>query len=241
MAPLCARDYPEEDLRSRTLGVPSYYPAQLGKILDKNRLVILRKLGCGAYSSVWLVRDRSQANASTCAVAVLKVFTETQRTAAKQHPSERDFIEKISSKLPSHRGYSHLPAFLGTRDPFGGRHLCLLTEALCENVYHLRFPLEGQVYHPDDRPPRTSGRLDLAATGKVIQHTLLALEYLHYVCGIIHADIKDDNILIRPHPTMLVQTVSQTLFRTPSLSYLSSLAWKQDVLSISGAHGLPVK
>jgi serine/threonine-protein kinase SRPK3 len=36
-----------------------YYPIQLGQSLRNGRYLILRKLGYGSYSTVWLARDQT--------------------------------------------------------------------------------------------------------------------------------------------------------------------------------------
>lgn len=51
--------FPEEDLRGPgSKSNPGYYPARLGQPLEGGRYIIVRKLGWGQYSSVWLARDR---------------------------------------------------------------------------------------------------------------------------------------------------------------------------------------
>jgi serine/threonine-protein kinase SRPK3 len=46
--------FPEEDLRERS----GYFPAWLGQSLLGGKYVIVRKLGWGQHSSVWLARDK---------------------------------------------------------------------------------------------------------------------------------------------------------------------------------------
>lgn len=50
--------FPEEDLREGGRNNSGYFPARFGQCLDEGRYVIVRKLGWGQYSSVWLARDR---------------------------------------------------------------------------------------------------------------------------------------------------------------------------------------
>ena len=53
--------FPEEDLRSGGRHNPGYFPARLGQTLQEGRYCIVRKLGWGQYSSVWLAKDRGYA------------------------------------------------------------------------------------------------------------------------------------------------------------------------------------
>lgn len=50
--------FPEEDLRLEGRNNRGYFPVCLGQCFDGDRYVIVRKLGWGQYSSVWLARDR---------------------------------------------------------------------------------------------------------------------------------------------------------------------------------------
>jgi len=50
--------WPEEDLTLTAEEGAGFYPLRLGETLDDERFVIIKKLGWGGYSSVWLARDR---------------------------------------------------------------------------------------------------------------------------------------------------------------------------------------
>ena len=50
--------FPEEDLREGGRDNPGYFAARLGQPLREGRYCIIRKLGWGQYSSVWLAKDR---------------------------------------------------------------------------------------------------------------------------------------------------------------------------------------
>jgi len=50
--------FPEEDLRQGGENNPGYFPARLGHPLEGGRFCIVRKLGWGQYSSVWLAKDK---------------------------------------------------------------------------------------------------------------------------------------------------------------------------------------
>ena len=50
--------FPEEDLRVAGKDNVGYFPSWLGQCFLGGKYVIVRKLGWGQYSSVWLARDQ---------------------------------------------------------------------------------------------------------------------------------------------------------------------------------------
>jgi len=50
--------FPEEDLRSEGNNNSGFYPVRLGQCFEGGRYCVVRKLGWGHYSSVWLARDK---------------------------------------------------------------------------------------------------------------------------------------------------------------------------------------
>lgn len=74
------QSFPEEDLRQSGADNPGYYPARLGQEFhNEGRYVIVRKLGWGRYSSVWLARDCRRVYAIDSVARVLISHTQ-QRT-----------------------------------------------------------------------------------------------------------------------------------------------------------------
>ena len=50
--------WPEEDLTSTIINNGGFYPARIGESFDNGRYVVIRKLGFGNFSNVWLAKDR---------------------------------------------------------------------------------------------------------------------------------------------------------------------------------------
>lgn len=50
-------EWPEEDLSSTAQEGAGFYPLRLGEAFDDERFIIIRKLGWGGYSTVWLAKD----------------------------------------------------------------------------------------------------------------------------------------------------------------------------------------
>lgn len=93
-----------------------------------------------------------------------------------QRTDERSLLQKIASGPQNHRGFRHNLAFYDSFDfnsPHG-RHQCMVTEVLSFSVNHIR-------EMSDDR------RVTPSVVKRIAKQVLLGLEYLHDVCGIVHA------------------------------------------------------
>ncbi|KAH9912037.1 kinase-like domain-containing protein [Fomitopsis serialis] len=199
--------FPEEDLREGGRDNPGYFAARLGQRLERGRYCIVRKLGWGQYSSVWLARDRGQDS-----FVALKILTCEATKALSAGPDQRSdeqrMLEKIANADHAHRGYRHNLAYLNAFDIRGthGLHRCLVTEALGYGVDYIR-----KLRDDNDR------RVAPSIVKRVVRQVLLGLEYLHDVCGIVHTDLKNDNILFRPRD--LCTIVAHELAENPSVTY----------------------
>ncbi|KAK7457190.1 hypothetical protein VKT23_010488 [Stygiomarasmius scandens] len=205
--------YPEEDLRIGQ-NSPGYFPARLGQPLgsknDNQRYCVSRKLGWGQFSSVWLARDRKENRFVALKILTHECTKALQASDTDKRSDEIAMLQKICSVDRSHRGFVHT---LELYDSFSfdgpqGNHVCLVTEPLSFSLAEIRTEigeLQGDM------------SLTMILTKRIIKHILYALEYLHDVCGIIHGDIKHDNILCRP--TDLDAVITQALIQYPSISY----------------------
>lgn len=90
--------------------------------------------------------------------------------------AEAAFLEHIESTNPRHPGYQHCCRFYETFTEMGpeGRHVCLVMEPLGMNLAEYRQLFPGT-------------QLPLPAVKRVTKQTLLALDYIHVECGIIHS------------------------------------------------------
>ncbi|KAJ1303869.1 hypothetical protein OPQ81_008287 [Rhizoctonia solani] len=195
--------YPEEDLRPGGRHNPGYFPAWLGmQLLEHGRFVIMRKLGWGLYSSVWLAHDRKEVRP----VAIKILTCEATRALESQKSDEICILEKIASTDREHEGSRHTLMFYETFDITGphGLHRCIVTEPLGCNIAHLQKEAE---YQP----------LDLQVVKTITRQVLLGLDYLHNSCGIIHTDLTFDNIMFRPDK--LTFCVAASLTSEPSRAY----------------------
>ncbi|QRV90422.1 kinase domain protein [Ceratobasidium sp. AG-Ba] len=166
--------YPEEDLRFDKKGRASYYPAWLGQHIQDGKYIIVRKLGWGQYSSVWLAKDREFDR-----FVSLKILTCEATTALKSKRSDEiELLRKLAATDRSHPGSRHAIEFYDTFefDGLEGQHCCIVTEVLGRSVDTLR-----------KESADSDLRLSLPLVKTIIKQVLLGLDYLHGPCGIVHA------------------------------------------------------
>ncbi|CAE6518844.1 unnamed protein product [Rhizoctonia solani] len=195
--------YPEEDLRPGGRHNPGYFPAWLGmQLMEDGRFIIMRKLGWGMYSSVWLAQDVK----SERYVAIKILTCEATKAIERQNSDEIAMLQKITKADRSHAGSRHVVEFYETFDMTGphGLHRCIVTEPLGFNIDHLRRELGD-------------ARLSLPLVKIITRQILLGLDYLHNSCGVIHTDLKFDNIMLRPDEINFC--VAATLAEDPSKAY----------------------
>ncbi|KAF9535463.1 kinase-like domain-containing protein [Crepidotus variabilis] len=156
-----------------------YLPVKVNDTFSNNRYQVVRKLGWGHFSTVWLVKDDL-----THRHSALKVVKSAGRYAETAR-DEIKLLSRVSSVSPSHPGREHIVSFL---DSFSHQapessHVCIVFEPLGENLLAL---IER---HKKKGVPRPLVRV-------IAKQILLGLEYLHDECDLVHTDIKPENILI---------------------------------------------
>lgn len=139
----------------------------------------MRKLGWGHFSTVWL----SKVNATGKHVA-LKVV----RSAAHYTETALDEIKLLNKVVQAnmdHPGRQHVVSLLDSFNHRGpnGMHVCMVFEVLGENLLGLikRWNHRG---------------IPVPLVKQITKQVLLGLDYLHRECGIIHTDLKPENVLI---------------------------------------------
>ncbi|KAH9475356.1 Protein kinase dsk1 [Psilocybe cubensis] len=224
--------FPEEDLRQEGDDIPGYFPLLLGGSLpDNGRFIVVRKLGWGRYSNVWLAKDQRDDT-----FVALKILTREGTDAltapgARQRSDELRMLEKISTADAQHAGHAHLAAFHGSFEVSSrlGVHLCVVTEVLAPSIADYR-----TAAGPDPYTAAPCARIPIGQVKRLTKHVLQALWYLHEVCGIVHADIKHDNIVLRPKD--VPARVAEALVDDPSCHYGSA-----SMISIASPPAIPVK
>ncbi|KAI0651501.1 Pkinase-domain-containing protein [Trametes meyenii] len=156
-----------------------YLQVKINDTFKDGRYLVLRKLGWGHFSTVWLVKDNH--NSRHSALKVVKSagrYAETARDEIK-------LLRQVMDANPAHIGRNHIVSFLDYFDHNGpdDSHICLVFEPLGENLLALI-----------ERHKKTGVAPDLVRV--IAKQLLLGLQYLHDECDLAHTDIKPENILI---------------------------------------------
>ncbi|KAG6103060.1 hypothetical protein E4U14_006454 [Claviceps sp. LM454 group G7] len=175
-----------------------YHPVSLGDTFHSERYTVLRKLGYGEYSTVWLARDLK------CQRYVALKMLRADSYGGPQPIFEREILEKIRevSRESSHEGSKYISPLIDmfTHGGPNGDHVCLVFDVL---GYHLGY----QAAKYED------GRLPVKTVKEIVRQLLKGLDFLHTECGVIHTDLKPMNILLEletPNDTILKYLESVT-------------------------------
>lgn len=152
---------------------------QVGETYKNGRYVVVRKLGWGHFSTVWLSRDTE--NGKHVALKVVRSAAHYTETAI----DEIKLLNKVVGAKPDHPGRKHVVALLDSFEHRGpnGMHVCMVFEVLGENLL-------GLIKKWNHRG------IPMPLVKQITKQVLLGLDYLHRECGIIHTDLKPENVLI---------------------------------------------
>ncbi|KAL4247273.1 Serine/Arginine-Rich Protein Kinase [Abortiporus biennis] len=156
-----------------------YLPVKVTDTFKDSRYLVVRKLGWGHFSTVWLVKDTHAKRHSA-----LKVVKSAGRYAETAR-DEIKLLKQVMEVEPSHPGRNHIVSFLDSFQHTGpeGSHVCLVFEPLGENLLALV-----------ERHKATGVPTPLVKM--ITKQILLGLQYLHDECDLVHTDIKPENIMI---------------------------------------------
>jgi len=167
----------EEDSEDYCKG--GYHPVQVGEEYKDGKYTVVRKLGWGHFSTVWLSRDNN--TGKHVALKVVRSAAHYTETAL----DEIKLLKKVVDANKDHPGRKHVVSLLDSFNHKGpnGVHVCMVFEVLGENLLGLikRWNHRG---------------IPMPLVKQITKQVLLGLDYLHRECGIIHTDLKPENVLI---------------------------------------------
>ncbi|EGP89939.1 serine/threonine protein kinase, CMGC family [Zymoseptoria tritici IPO323] len=167
----------EEDSEDYCKG--GYHPVQVGEEYKEGKYTIVRKLGWGHFSTVWLSKDNT--TGKHVALKVVRSAAHYTETAL----DEIKLLNKVVDANKDHPGRAHVVSLLDSFNHKGphGMHVCMVFEVLGENLLGLikRWNHRG---------------IPMPLVKQITKQVLLGLDYLHRECGIIHTDLKPENVLI---------------------------------------------
>ncbi|XP_022057105.1 SRSF protein kinase 1b isoform X1 [Acanthochromis polyacanthus] len=155
-----------------------YHHVKIGDLFN-GRYHVIRKLGWGHFSTVWLAWDIQEKR--FVAMKVVKSAEHYTETAL----DEIKLLKSVRNTDPSDPSREKVVQLLDDFKISGmnGTHVCMVFEVL---GYHLLKWIIKSNYQG----------LPLPCVKSIIQQVLQGLDYLHTKCKIIHTDIKPENILL---------------------------------------------
>lgn len=167
----------EEDSEDYCKG--GYHPVTIGEKFKDGKYTVVRKLGWGHFSTVWLSRDNT--TGKHVALKVVRSAAHYTETAI----DEIKLLQRIVSAKPEHPGRKHVVSLLDSFEHKGpnGTHVCMVFEVLGENLL-------GLIKKWNHRG------IPMPLVKQITKQVLLGLDYMHRECGIIHTDLKPENVLI---------------------------------------------
>jgi len=172
----------ESPIHKAQYGRGGYCKVRPGQILNR-RYKLVRRLGHGVFSTVWLATDLKE---------------KYKRVAIKIHRSAQDFSEaaldekKVYNQIMDsqahhgvgkHKGNAGESHILKMLDFFKhDKHNCIVFDAMWKDLFYL---IQQSKYKG----------LSLPLVRKIMRQVLKAVRVLHSV-GVIHTDLKPENFLI---------------------------------------------
>ncbi|KIJ46454.1 hypothetical protein M422DRAFT_29299 [Sphaerobolus stellatus SS14] len=185
-----------------------YTPTPNQLLADRYRVV--GKLGWGQFASVWVAEDLQ-----TKTHTALKILNKLAMAELSSGIiDELNILKRVSSVNPAHPGFPHI---LGLTDHFRVQCSTDSEEHVCI-VHEMMGPSVSDVIIRTKAPGAHLG-LPLPMVKSIAKQTLMAVEYLHEECKVIHCDIKPTNLLVSvPNAEPLIREalkLSQSPFEVP--------------------------
>jgi|EP00927_Polykrikos_kofoidii_P046308 serine/threonine-protein kinase SRPK3/serine/threonine-protein kinase SRPK1 len=171
-----------------------YHAVTVGEVYN-GQYVVIAKLGWGHFSTVWLCQDmkfqryvamkvqKSAPHYTEAAYDEIELLAQAAKRGNTPgwEATQRGPLQDVFPTVPF-TGVVQLIDYFEHTGP-NGKHVCMVFETMGPNVLALikRYNFKG---------------VPLKIVRKVATHVLIGLDYLHRVCGIIHTDLKPENVLV---------------------------------------------
>ncbi|OJJ42296.1 hypothetical protein ASPZODRAFT_137379 [Penicilliopsis zonata CBS 506.65] len=168
------------------------HPVHYGDTFKGAQYQVIRKLGYGSFSTVWLAKDKQNHRHVALKIPVAG-------STAGQH--ELAILQQLSQSASTHPGRKHITHILDHFQHIGpnGTHCCMVFDIMgpstASALFKLRqFKQDGIELPGGVGPWIYTNRFPLWMAKSILRQALLGIDFLHQN-GIAHGDIQPGNLL----------------------------------------------
>ncbi|KAL1962324.1 hypothetical protein VTN77DRAFT_9815 [Rasamsonia byssochlamydoides] len=161
-----------------------YHPVHLGDTFKNARYKVIRKLGYGSFSTVWLAKDEELHS-----YVAIKILAASETCT----PDEVVILNTLSQSTLQHPGKQRLVELLDSFEHQGpnGTHLCLVFEVMGPSVATIADRLPANILL-SGTGQQSSFPMWMAKS--ILRQVLLGIDFLH-LNNIAHGDLQPGNLL----------------------------------------------
>ncbi|CAD8117050.1 unnamed protein product [Paramecium primaurelia] len=177
------QEHDSEDEGIEDYKIGGYHPVHIGEVL-LNRYVVIQKLGWGHFSTVWLAKDFKYDT-----YVALKI----QKSASHYFQAayhEVKILQKVAQNVQILFGYNHQKNIMQKKDV-----LISIEMILIQFNYQIHLSTKDLMDIIFKQQKITITK-ELSNVRKMTKQILIGLDYLHRIFGVIHTDLKLENVLL---------------------------------------------
>ncbi|KAM9909202.1 hypothetical protein OXX69_005652 [Metschnikowia pulcherrima] len=217
-----------------------YHPVKIGDqyTSDMNRYKVIRKLGWGHFSTVWLCV--SMMTGEFVAIKIVKSGANYTDAARDEINILRLLTEVDEDSIAFGRHLQNNAHIVGLLDNFqikgpNGTHLAMVFELMGENLLHLSYELRAaKLTSVDHKEKMSPALLPMPMVKSIVKQILYSVHFMHQR-GVIHTDLKPENILLTYDGEGLNERVINSR-ASSQFQILPSVPLKAKISQLKGSH-----